>query len=95
LKEVLLTLKLGRRPLRMWVFAENITYGLIFGLEILRAYDASVYIGREKLCLAEEEVSNWSSEAATCPSRLVMAKEDVIPAACEGIVMDRTESPLE
>jgi hypothetical protein len=95
LKEVLLTLKLGRRPLRILVFAEIITYELIFGLDILRTYDASVYIGRHNLCLAEEVVSLWSPEAATRPSRLVVAKDHVKPAECEGIMMARTESPLE
>jgi hypothetical protein len=94
LKEVLLSLKLGHRLLRMWVFAENITDELIFGLDILRAYDASVYIGRQKLS-GQEEVSLWSPEAATRPSRLFVAKDHVIPAECEGIVIARTESPLE
>jgi hypothetical protein len=41
LKEVLLTLTLGRRPLTMWVFVANITDELILGLDILRAYGAS------------------------------------------------------
>jgi hypothetical protein len=44
LREVLLTLTLGRRPLRMWVFVENITDELILGLDILRAYDTSMDI---------------------------------------------------
>jgi hypothetical protein len=30
----------------MWVFVANITDELILGLDILRAYDASVDIGR-------------------------------------------------
>jgi hypothetical protein len=56
-KEVLLTITLGRRPLRMLVFVANITDELILGLDILRAYDASVDIGRQTLRLADEEIS--------------------------------------
>jgi hypothetical protein len=48
LKEVLLTLTLGRHPPRMWVIAD-ITNELILGLDILCAYDASVDIGRQTL----------------------------------------------
>jgi hypothetical protein len=40
----------------MWVFVANITDELILGLDILRAYDASVDIGRQTLRLADEEV---------------------------------------
>jgi hypothetical protein len=78
----------------MWVFVANITDELILGLDILRAYDASVDIGRQKLRLAEEEVSLWSPGEGTCPSSLVVAKDHMIPAQCEGIVMARMESPL-
>jgi hypothetical protein len=56
LKEVFLTLSLGRRPLKIWVFVANITNDFILGLDILRAYDASVDIGRQTLRLAEEEI---------------------------------------
>jgi hypothetical protein len=91
LKEVLLTLTLGRCPLRMWVFVANITDELIFGLDVLRAYDASVDIG---LRLADEEVSLWNPGAGPCPSSLVVAEDQVMPAQCEGIVMARMENPL-
>jgi hypothetical protein len=94
-KEVLLTINLGRRPLRMWLFVANITDELTLGLDILCAYDASVDIGRQKLRLAEEEVSLWSPGAGCRTSRLVVAKEHVIPAQCEERVMARMESPLE
>jgi hypothetical protein len=76
-------------------FVSNITDELIFGLDILREYDASLDIGRQKLCLDEEEVILWSPGAVTRPSKLVVPKEHVIPAQCEGIVMARTESSLE
>ncbi|XP_023723638.1 uncharacterized protein LOC111873286 [Cryptotermes secundus] len=66
---------------------------LILGLDILHAYDASVDIGCQTLCLAEEEVSLWSLGAGPSPSGLVVAK-DMIPTECEGIVMARMENPL-
>jgi hypothetical protein len=60
----------------------------ILGLDILRAYNASVDIGRQTLRLAEDELSLWS------PSSLVVAKDQVIPERCEGIVMARLQSHL-
>jgi hypothetical protein len=53
LKEVFLTLTLGRRPLKILVFVANITNEFILGLDVLRAYDASVDIGCQTLHLAE------------------------------------------
>jgi hypothetical protein len=94
LKEVLLTLTPGRRPLSMWVFVANITDELILGLIILHTYDASVDIGRQTLRLADEEVSLWSPGAGSGPSSLVVANDHVITAQCEGIVMARMENPL-
>jgi hypothetical protein len=95
LKEVLLTLTLGRRPLSMWVFVANITDELILGLNILRAYNASVDIGCQTLRLADEEVSLWSPGAGPRPSSLVVADDHVIPAQCEGIVWLQWKIPLE
>jgi hypothetical protein len=46
LKEVFLTLTLGRSSLKIWVFVADITNGFILGLDILPTYDASVFIGR-------------------------------------------------
>ncbi|XP_023721756.1 uncharacterized protein LOC111872274, partial [Cryptotermes secundus] len=78
----------------MWVFVANITDELILGLDILRAYDASVDNGRQTLRLAEEEVSLWSPGVGPCPSSLLVAKDHVIPARSEGIVMARMENLL-
>jgi hypothetical protein len=89
LKEILPTLTFGRRPLSMWVFVANITDELILGLDILRAYDASVDIGRQTLRLADEEVSLKSSRAGPRPSSPAVRNDHVIPAQCEGIVMAR------
>jgi hypothetical protein len=95
LKEVLLNLTTGRRPLRMWVFVADITDEPISGLDLLRAYDASVDKECQTLRLAEEEVSLWSPGEGPCPFSLVVAKDIVIPAQCEGIVMARLENTLE
>jgi hypothetical protein len=94
LKEVSLTLTLGWRPLKIWVFVANITDELILGLDILSAYNASLDIGRQTLQLVEEEISLWSPEAGPRPSSLVVVKDHVIPAQCEGIVMARLENPF-
>jgi hypothetical protein len=47
-----LTLTLGRRPLKIRAFVTNITNELILGLDILRAYNASVDLGCQTLHLA-------------------------------------------
>jgi hypothetical protein len=94
MKEVSLTLTLGRRPLKISVFVADITDELILGLDVLRAYDASLDIGCQTLRLAEEEISLWNPDAGPCPSSLVVAKDQVIPAQCEGIVIARMKSPL-
>jgi hypothetical protein len=94
LKEVLLTLTLERRPLKMWVFVANITDELILGLDILRAYDASVGIGHQTLRLAGKELSLWTPGAGPRPSSLLVTADHVIPAQCEGLVMARMENFL-
>jgi hypothetical protein len=60
LNEVLLTVTLGRRPLKIWIFVAHITNEFILGLDILCAYGASVDFWRQTLHLAEEKVSQWS-----------------------------------
>jgi hypothetical protein len=85
---------LGRRPLKIRVFIADITE-FILGLNILHTNDASIDTGCQTLRLAEEEVSLWSPEAGTHPSSLVVAKDQVIPARCEGVIITRVESPSE
>jgi hypothetical protein len=82
------------RSLKIWVFVADTTNEFILGLDILRAYNASVDIGRQTLRLAEEEISLWSPGAGPRPSSLVVAKDQVIPAQCEKIVMARMENLL-
>jgi hypothetical protein len=94
LKEVPLTLTLGRRPLKIWIFVTDITNELILGLDILSTYNASLDIGHQTLRLAEEEISLWSPGPGPRPSSLVVVKDHVICTQCEGIVMARLENPL-
>jgi hypothetical protein len=51
LKAVFLTLTLGWRPLKIWVFVANITNEFILWLDILQIYNASVDLGRHMLHL--------------------------------------------
>jgi hypothetical protein len=74
--EVFLTLTLARRPLNIWVFVADITE-FILGMDIWRAYDASIDIGRQTLRLAEE-VSLWSPGVKPRPSSLVVPRSEVI-----------------
>jgi hypothetical protein len=55
-KEAHVTLTIGRRTLRSWVFIADITDDFILEQDILRAYDASVDIGRRVLRLGRDEV---------------------------------------
>jgi hypothetical protein len=66
----------------------------ILRLEILRPYNASVYMERKTLRLAEEEISLWSPGAGPRPSILVVAKDRIITTQCERIVMARFQSHL-
>jgi hypothetical protein len=87
LKEVFLTLTLGRRPLKIWVYVTNITNEFVLGLEILNTYDAYIDLGRQILHLAEEEVSLCSPRAGPLPSSLVVTSDHMIPAQCMVVVM--------
>jgi hypothetical protein len=55
-KEAHVELTMGRRTLRSWVFIADIKDDFILGPDILRAYDASVDIGRLVLRLGRDEV---------------------------------------
>jgi hypothetical protein len=54
-KEAHVELTMGQRSLRSWVFVANIKDDFILGLDILRAHDASVDIGRRVLRLGQDE----------------------------------------
>jgi hypothetical protein len=55
MKEVLVELILGQRALKIWVFVADIRGEFTLGLDILRAYDESVDVGRHVLRLGQEE----------------------------------------
>jgi hypothetical protein len=94
LRKVFLTLTLRWRPLKIKVFVANITNEFILGLDILRAYDAVVDLGRHMLSLVEKEVSLWSPGAGPWPSIPVVANNQVTPEQCEEVVTARLESPI-
>jgi hypothetical protein len=77
---------LGRRPLKFWAFVADISNEFILGLDILRAHDASVDIGRLTLRLAGEEISLWSPGED---------KDHVMTAKREGIMMVRSKIAAE
>jgi hypothetical protein len=70
------------------------TNEFILGLDILRAYAASVDIERQTLRLAEEYILWWSPEAGPRPSNMIVEENKVMPALCKGTVMGRLERPL-
>jgi hypothetical protein len=70
-KEAHVELTMGQRTLRSWVFVADIKDDFILGLDILRANDASVDIGRRVLRLGQDEVP--VREAPT-PSELKRAR---------------------
>jgi hypothetical protein len=55
-KEAHVELTMGQSTLRSWVFVADIADDFILGLDILRAHDASVDIGRRVLRLGQDEV---------------------------------------
>jgi hypothetical protein len=55
-KEAHVDLTLGQRTLNSWVFVADIKDDFILGLDIRRAHDASVDIGRRLLRLGQDEV---------------------------------------
>ena len=94
IKQSQVELTLGRRPIRIWVFVAEITDEFILGLDVLRAYDAFVDLGRHLLRLGQEEVTLWEPDAQPKSIRITLASEEVIPARCERVVMARLEAPL-
>jgi hypothetical protein len=56
-KEVFVELTLGRRAMRIWAFVAEVTEEFILELDVLRAYDTSVDLGRNLLRLGQEDVT--------------------------------------
>jgi hypothetical protein len=61
-------------------------------VDILRASDVSVDMGNQNLRLAEGELSLESPCAGPRTFSLVVARDQIISAKCEGIVTARLES---
>jgi hypothetical protein len=89
LKDIFLTMTLGRCPLKNLVFVANIT-NVIIRLYILRCYDASVDLGRQMLSCRKTGITK---KART--SSLVGVNEKIIPAwweGCDGSTGEPTRS---
>jgi hypothetical protein len=71
MKESLVELNLWQRALGFRVFFAEVTDEFILGLDVVRAYDASVDLGRRLLRLGQEEVTLWRFSDAKL-------KEDII-----------------
>jgi predicted aspartyl protease len=95
MREARVELTLGRRPLRIWVLVADITDELILGLDVLRACDASVEVGRHVLRMGREEVSLWNPRARPRSSRLTLLNDEVIPARCERVVLTRPDATMK
>ena len=76
------------------MFVTEVTDVLILGLDVLRAYDASVDLGRNLLRLGQEGVSLWRPGAQPKSTRLCLVGDEVILARCERVVMAKLEAPL-
>jgi hypothetical protein len=69
MKKAHVELTMGRRALSSWVFVADIKDDFILGLDILRAHDASVDIGRRVLRLGQYEVPVRETPTAVVPKR--------------------------
>jgi hypothetical protein len=54
---------LGRRAFRIWMFVAEVTDAFNLGLDVVRACDASVDLGRHVLRLGQKEVTLWNPGA--------------------------------
>jgi hypothetical protein len=59
LKEALVTVTVGRRPLTTWVFFANVIDEFILGLDVMHSHDVSLDFRRHVLRLGAEEVPLW------------------------------------
>jgi hypothetical protein len=76
------------------MFVAEITDEFILGLDVLRAYNASMDVGHYLLRLGQEEVILWKPGVQPISSRLSLVSDEVIPAQCERVVMASLEAPL-
>jgi hypothetical protein len=69
----------------------RVTDEFILELDVLRAYDASVDLGRHLLRLGREKVTLWRAGTQPKSARLCLVGDEVIPARCDRVVMARLE----
>jgi hypothetical protein len=81
-KDARVELTIQRRTLMIWVFAAHIADEFILGLDILRAYDTSVYVGRHVLRLGRDEVpvgeAPTASEVSSCSQHVHCNDLDIL-----------------
>jgi len=65
------------------VFVAEVTDEFILGLDVMRAYDVSMDLGRHLLRLGREEVTLWRPGTRPKSARLSLVGNEVIPARCE------------
>jgi hypothetical protein len=94
MREAHVELTLGRRPVRIWMLVADITDELILGLDVLRACNASVDVGRRVLRIGRE-VSLCNRRARPRSSRLTLLDDEVIPARCERVVLARPDATMK
>jgi hypothetical protein len=70
------------------MFGAVITDEFILGLDVLQAYDASVDLWCQVVCVSRE-LSLRIPKARTLSSRLALASEKLIPTRCEWAVTAR------
>jgi hypothetical protein len=95
MREAHVELNLWRRPVRIWVLVADITDELILGLDVLRACNVLVDVGRHVLRIGREEVSLWNPRARPRSSRLTFLNDEVISARCERVVLTRPDATMK
>jgi len=80
--EALVEPNMGRRPLMICVFVEDITDEYILGLEVLWDYDMSVDLEHHLLRLDHVGVMVWRTGAQPKFSRISLVGNEMVPAQC-------------
>ena len=82
LKEALVTLTMGWRPLTTWVLVADITDEFVLAFNVLRAHSASVELKRLMLQMRRGEVSLQRPEARPRSHPAARGDSDVAVARC-------------
>jgi hypothetical protein len=85
MKEVLVKLIMGRRPLIKWVCVANITEEFILGLDVMYAHDAIVDLRRRVLRMGDDEVPLWNPWVPPSSTPCTMGNSKVAAARCAGV----------